>query len=156
MASTVKPIPKGHHSVTPYLIIKGAAKAIEFYKRAFGAKEVMRIEHDNAIGHAEIKIGDSLIMLADEYPDRNIRGPQTLGGSSVSIMLYVEEVDNFVQRAVDAGAKVERPVEDQFFGDRLGSIKDPFGHVWHIATHIEDVPAKELQKRANAAYAQQG
>jgi PhnB protein len=150
--SKPKPIPEGYHTATPYLIIKDAAKAIEFYKKAFGAKEMMRMSQpDGRIGHAEIKIGDSPIMLADEFPEMGARSPQSLGGSSVSILLYVEDVDAFAKQAVAAGTKVVRPVKDQFYGDRSGSFEDPFGHQWHIATHVEDVAPEEMHKRAAAA-----
>jgi PhnB protein len=151
MRKKVKPIPQGYHAVTPYLSVKGAAGAIAFYKKAFAAKEVMRMPAPGGtIGHAEIQIGDSRIMLADEYPDMNFRGPKSFGGTSVHIHLYVQDVDRVVKKAVAAGAKVLRPVTDQFYGDRSGSLEDPFGHVWHVATHNEDVPAKELKKRAAA------
>ena len=134
-----KPIPEGYHTATAYLIIKDAAQAIEFYKKAFGATEVMRFaQPDGKIGHAEIKIGDSHIMLADEFPEMGARSPQSIGGSPVSILLYVEDVDAQAKLAVAAGAKVVRPVKDQFYGDRSGSFEDPFGHQWHIATHVED------------------
>jgi PhnB protein len=150
--SKVKPIPEGYHSVTPYLIIKKAAEAIEFYKKAFGATELFRIDQpDGKIGHAEIKIGDSPIMLSDEFPEMGHRGPQSLGGSPVSIMLYVEDVDIVVNRATTAGAKLDRPVEDKFYGDRTGSLTDPFGHIWHVGTHKEDVSPQEMEKRAAAA-----
>jgi PhnB protein len=149
----VKPIPKGYHTATPYLIVKGAADAIDFYKRAFGAQELMRYDDKGKVGHAEIKIGDSRIMLADEYPDMGARGPQAFGGSPVSIMLYVEDVDSFVDKAIKAGAKLERPIKDQFYGDRSGSLIDPFGHAWHVATHVEDIPLEEMHKRAAAASA---
>ena len=151
MKKTVKPIPRGYHAVTPYLSVKGAASAIGFYKKAFAAKEIMRTPAPGgAIGHAEIQIDDSHIMLADEYPDMNFRGPKSFGGTSVHIHLYVQDVDRVVKKAVAAGAKVLRPVTDQFYGDRSGSLEDPFGHVWHVATHIEDIPTKELKKRAAA------
>ncbi len=150
--TNTKPIPEGYHTATPYLIIKDAAKAIEFYKKAFGAKEMMRMSQpDGRIGHAEIKIGDSPIMLADEFPEMGARSPQSLGGSPVSILLYVEDVDAFAKQAVAAGTKVVRPVKDQFYGDRSGSFEDPFGHQWHIATHVEDVALEEMYKRAAAA-----
>ena len=146
-----KPIPDGYHTATPYLIIKDAAKAIEFYKKAFGAKEMMRMSQpDGRIGHAEIKIGDSPIMLADEFPEMGARSPQSLGGSPVSILLYVEDVNACAEQVVAAGAKVVRPVKDQFYGDRSGSFEDPFGHQWHIATHVEDVAPEEMHKRAAA------
>jgi len=152
MSSKVKPIPDGYHTVTPYLIIKGAADAIDFYKRAFGATELFRMpQPDGRIGHAEIKIGDSPIMLADEHPEMGFRGPQTLGGSPVSILLYVEDVDAVFNQAITAGAKQDRPVEDKFYGDRGGSLTDPFGHIWHIATHQEDVSPAVKEKRVAAA-----
>ncbi len=152
MSSNVKPIPEGYHTVTPYLIIKGAADAIDFYKRAFGAKELFRMDHDGKIGHAEIKIGDSPIMLADESPEMGHKSPQTLGGSPISILLYVEDVDALFNQAVAAGGKVDRPLEDKFYGDRGGSLTDPFGHIWHIATHKEDVTPEEMEKRMAAAH----
>ena len=152
MTSKVKPIPEGYHSVTPYLIIKNAAAAIEFYKKAFGAMELFRMDQPNGkIGHAEIKIGDSPIMLSDEFPEMGYRSPQSLGGSPVSIMLYVDDVDAVVNRATTAGAKLDRPVEDKFYGDRTGSLTDPFGHIWHVGTHKEDVSPEEMEKRAAAA-----
>jgi PhnB protein len=152
MTSKPKPVPDGYHTATPYLIVKGAAQAIEFYKRAFGATELMRMPQPGGkIGHAEIKIGDSPIMLADESPDVGAHSPQSIGGSPVSIMLYVEDVDTIFSQAVAAGAKVRRPVADQFYGDRTGGIEDPFGHLWYIATHKEDVSPEEMRKRAAAA-----
>jgi PhnB protein len=152
MTNKVKPIPEGYHTATPYLIVTGAAKAIEFYKSAFGADEIMRMpQPDGRIGHAEIKIGDSTIMLADEFPEMGARSPQSLGGSPVSILLYVEDVDTVFAQAVAAGAKVQRPLADQFYGDRTGGVTDPFGHVWYIATHKEDVSEEEMKKRAAAA-----
>jgi PhnB protein len=147
----VKPIPDGYHTVTPYLALRDAARAIEFYKKAFGAKEELRILGPGGkIGHAEIVIGDSHIMLADEHPERGHLGPQSRGGSTVSIMLYLENVDAVVERAVAAGAKLLMPVADQFYGDRMGGLEDPFGQVWYVATHTEDVPAEEMQRRAAA------
>ena len=152
MTSAVKPIPEGYHTATPYLIVRNAARAIEFYKKAFGATELMRMAEPNGrIGHAEIKIGDSPIMLADEVPETGFRSPESLSGSPVSILLYVEEVDAVFNQAVAAGAKVQRPVADQFYGDRTGGVTDPFGHVWYIATHKEDVSPEEMRKRAAAA-----
>ena len=152
MSNTVKPIPEGYHTATPYLIVNAAANAIEFYKKAFGAKEIMRMtQPDGKIGHAEIKIGDSPVMLADEFPQMGARSPQSLGGSPVSILLYVEDVDAMFTQAVAAGAAVQRPVADQFYGDRAGGVTDPFGHVWYIATHKEDVSSEEMKKRAAAA-----
>jgi PhnB protein len=148
----VKPIPDGYHTVTPYLIVNGAAAALEFYKRAFGATEVMRFPGPNGkVGHAEIRIGDSHIMLADEHPEMGARGPQALGGSPVTILLYVPDVDARFAQAVAAGAKEVRPLKDQFYGDRSGSVADPFGHIWHIATHKEDVSHEEMQRRMKAA-----
>ena len=151
MAGTVKAIPEGFHSVTPYLSISGAAQAIEFYKKAFGAIELVRMPApDNKVGHAEIKIGDSIIMMADEVPGMGNRSPQTLGGSPVGMLLYVEDADKVFHQAVAAGAKAERPLKDEFYGDRAGSVRDPFGHEWHIHTHIEDVTPEEMQKRMAA------
>jgi PhnB protein len=147
-----KPIPDGYRTATPYLIVRGAAEAIEFYKRAFGATEMLRMaDPQGRVGHAEIKIGDSVIMLADEHPAMGYRGPHSLGGSSVSILLYLEDVDAVFARAIKAGAKGKRPVMDQFYGDRSGTLEDPFGHLWTVATHVEDVPPEELQRRAEAA-----
>jgi PhnB protein len=155
MTSPIKPIPDGYHSVTPYLIIKNAADALEFYKTAFGAIELFRMpQPDGKIGHAEIKIGDSLIMLADEYLEMSYLGPKTLGGSPVSLMIYVDDVDAVFNQAIAAGAETQKPVEDKFYGDRIGSLVDPFGHVWHIATHKEDVSPEEMEKRAAAAHGQ--
>jgi PhnB protein len=156
MSDTVKAIPEGYEGATPYLIIKGAAGALEFYKNAFGASEVMRMPGPGGtVGHAEIKIGRAIIMLADEFPDMNCKSPQSFGGSPVSIMVYVKDVDTFVKRAVSAGAKVLKPVANQFYGDRSGSLEDPFGHQWHFATHVEDVPSDEMAKRAKAFMKQQ-
>jgi PhnB protein len=151
LRTKTKPIPKGYHAVTPYLSVQGAADAIAFYKKAFGAKEVMRMPGPGGtIGHAEIQVGDSRIMLADEFPEMNFRSPRAIGGTSVTIHLYVQDADKVAKKAVASGAKVLRPVADQFYGDRSGSLEDPFGHVWHIATHMEDIPIKELKKRAAA------
>jgi PhnB protein len=147
----VNHIPDGYHAVTPYLVIKGAAAAIEFYKKVFGAKEVMRMpQADGRIGHAELKIGDSHVMMADEFPERDIRGPQSFGGSPVSLMVYVEDVDSVFKKALDSGAKVKKAVADQFYGDRSGTLTDPFGHQWTISTHTEDVSPEEMQKRMAA------
>jgi PhnB protein len=144
----VKPIPDGYHSVTAYLIVAGAAEAIDFYTRAFGAKERCRMPGpDGKIGHAEIQVGDSPVMLADEHPEFLARGPKTLGGSPVHLMIYVEDVDAVFRQAVAAGAKVIRPIKDQFYGDRSGSVEDPFGHSWTIATHKEDLTPEELDRR---------
>jgi PhnB protein len=156
MADKVNYLPDGYHSVTPYLCIKGAADAIEFYKNVFGATELLRMPApDGKIAHAEIKIGNSPIMLSDEYPDYQALSPKTVGGSSTSIMIYVEDADAVVSRAIEAGAKVLAPVSDKFYGDRSGRIEDPYGHIWHISTHIEDVPPEEMQRRAEAFMQQQ-
>lgn len=153
MSNEVKAIPEGYHSVTPYIIVSDAAGAIEFYKGAFGATELFRMDGPGGkIHHAEIKIGDSHIMLADEHLEMNARSPRTLGGSPVSLMLYVTDVDATVGKAIEAGAKLLRPVANQFYGDRTGGIEDPFGHAWYIATHVEDVAPEELKKRAAAAH----
>jgi len=148
--ANVKPIPEGYHSVTPYLSIKGAVKALEYYKKAFGAIELLRMEHEGRIGHAEIKIGDSPIMLADEYPEMGSVSPQTLGGSPVGIMIYVENVDTIFKQAIDAGGVEKKALQDQFYGDRSGTLTDPFGHVWTVATHVEDVSPEEIEKRLAA------
>ena len=148
---TVKPIPDGYHAVTPYLIVKDAARAIAFYQEAFGATELMRMMRpDGRVGHAEIRIGDSPVMLADEHPEIGARSPQTIGGTPITIQLYVPDVDATVARAVAAGARLTRPVADQFYGDRAGGLEDPFGHQWHVATHVEDVPEDEMARRAAA------
>jgi PhnB protein len=147
----VKPIPDGYSSVTPYLFIREAAKAIEFYKKAFGAKELFRFPGpDGRLGHAEIQIGNARIMMADEHPEVNARSPQTIGGSAGLTLLYVEDVDSRFQQAIAAGGKVVRPLQDQFYGDRSGTLVDPFGHVWTIATHKEDVSMEEMNKRMEA------
>lgn len=155
MFGRVNPVPEGYHSITPYLIVKGAAKAIEFYKEAFGAEVQRRLDMPGQrIAHAELKIGDSVIMLADEYPGHGemsaAKSPETIGGSPVSIHLYIENVDSVMSTAVAAGATLRKPVEDQFYGDRAGSLTDPFGHEWYIATHIEDVSDEDIRKRADA------
>ena len=151
MPGKVKAIPEGYHSVTPYLIVDGAAAAIDFYKSAFGATEVMRMPAPGGrIGHAEIKIGDSHVMLADENAEMNARSPKSVGGSPLSLLVYVENVDDTVKRAVAAGARLERAVEDKFYGDRMGAIEDPFGHQWYVGTHIEDVTPEEMKKRMSA------
>ena len=140
--------PPGYHSVTPYLAVRGAAQAIDFYARAFGATELMRLPMGGLIGHAEIRIGDSVVMLADEMEGH--AGPQTLGGTPVSLMIYTDDADATFARAVAAGATVKRPVENQFYGDRSGVLVDPYGHVWSIATHVEDVPPEEIARRLAA------
>jgi PhnB protein len=151
MTAAVKAIPEGYHTVTPYLILSGAVAAIAFYKKAFGAEEVMRINDPaGRIGHGEIKIGDSRLMLADEHPEIGALSPKTVSGSPVSIHLYVEDVDRAIERAVAAGANLVRPVADQFYGDRVGGIEDPFGYRWFIATHKEDLTIDEIQRRAAA------
>jgi PhnB protein len=148
----VKPIPDGYHTVTPYLIVRGAAAALDFYKKAFGATELFRMPGpDGKIGHAEIRIGDSMIMLADEAPQMGALGPQATVRPPVCLCLYVEDVDTLAAQAVAAGAKELRPVRDQFYGDRSGMFEDPFGHVWNISTHKEDVAPDELQRRSEAA-----
>jgi PhnB protein len=144
-------IPEGFHSVTPYLCVSDAARAIEFYKEAFGAIEIMRLEAPGGkIGHAEVRIGNSVVMLADEFPDINFRSPQTIGGMSAHFMIYDEDVDARVGRAVAAGARLTRAVEDQFYGDRMGGVEDPFGHHWYIATHLEDLSPEEVRRRMEA------
>ena len=149
-----KPIPEGYHSLTPYLAVEDAAQAIEYYKRAFGAKERMRMHApDGKIGHAELEIGDALVMLSDPFPQASTRPPKELGGTSASVFMYVEDVDSTVRQAVDEGATVTMEVADQFWGDRFGSIIDPFGHVWSIATHVEDVPPEQMAERAKEAMA---
>jgi PhnB protein len=144
----VKPIPDGYATATPYLIAKDAARAIEFYKQAFGATELLRCADPNGrVGHAEIKIGNSILMLADEFPEMDVRGPLSLGGSPVGILLYVEDADARFNQAIAAGATVKRPMKDQFYGDRSGTLTDPFGHVWTIATHVRDVPHDEILRQ---------
>ena len=148
----VKPIPDGYHSVTPYLICDGAADAIDYYKKAFGAIELFRMDHEGRIGHAELKIGDSPIMLADEFPQMGYRSPKALGGTPVSLMIYVPDVDTVYKQAIDAGATEVKPLTDQFYGDRSGTLTDPYGHVWTIATHKEDVSMEEMNRRMAAAH----
>ena len=149
-----QPVPEGYHTVTPYLAVDDAAQAIEYYKRAFGAKERVRMDApDGKIGHAELEIGDSLVMLSDPFPQSSTKPPKEIGGTSASVFLYVEDVDSVVQDAIDAGATITMPVENQFWGDRFGSVTDPFGHSWSIATHVEDVPPEEMAERAKAAMA---
>jgi PhnB protein len=145
---TAKPVPDGYHSVTPYLIAKDAAKAIEFYRKVFGAQEVLRMDGPGGkVAHAEIKIGDSHVMLADEVPSMGFVSPQTLGGVGVSLLLYVDDVDAIFSRAMAAGSRQLKPLEDQFYGDRAGTLEDPFGHCWTVATHKEDVPPQEMERR---------
>ncbi|MFN0138797.1 MAG: VOC family protein [Pyrinomonadaceae bacterium] len=148
---SVKPIPEGYEGVTPYLICKNAEAAIDFYKRAFGAEELFRIGGGGMIGHAEIKISNAIIMLADEFPPM-AQSPETIGGSPVSLYIYVEDVDAFAAKAVEEGLEVLKPVADQFYGDRSGHFKDPFGHLWGFATHKEDLTSEELNERAKAAH----
>ena len=143
----VKPIPEGYHSVTPYLVVHDAARAIDFYRKAFGAEELFRMPMGNKIGHAEIKIGNSIVMLSDEWPDRGVVGPKARGGATSSLMVYVGKVDEVFKRALDAGATEERAVKDEFYGDRTGTLVDPFGHRWMVSTHIEDVTPDEMNRR---------
>ncbi|MCE9596162.1 MAG: VOC family protein [Planctomycetes bacterium] len=153
MQKSVKPIPDGYHTLTPYLIVHDAKAALAFYERAFDAVELFRMPApDGRIGHAEIRIGDSRVMLADEYPEIGAKSPRAYGGSPVRLMIYVTDCDAVFVRAVAAGAKVVRPLADQFYGDRTGGVDDPFGHQWFIATHKEDVAPDELAKRAAAAH----
>jgi PhnB protein len=153
MKEHVKPIPKGYHSVTPYLVVENGAKALEFYKNAFGAKEMFRMDGPGGkIAHAEIQIGDSRVMLADESSEMNSRAPGSIGGTPVSLMIYTENVDTVFKAALKAGGIQTRAVEDMFYGDRSGSLTDPFGHQWHIATHKEDLTPEEIQHRAMAAH----
>lgn len=142
----VKPIPEGYHAITPYLIIDGAAQALDFYKKAFGGMELFRMPDASGkrIGHAEMKIGDSQIMMADENPSMGYRSPKSMGGTPVSLLLYVNDVDAIIPRAVENGAKILQPIKDQFYGDRSGTIQDPFGHVWTVATHKKDVTPEEM------------
>lgn len=156
MAKRVKAIPEGFHTLTPHLTVRGAAKAIEFYKRAFGAKVRMRMAGPDgkSIMHAELKIGDSIVFLNDESPDMGCHSPQSLGGTPSALHLYVRNVDAAVKRAVAAGAKVQMPVADMFWGDRYGKVIDPFGHVWGLGTHKEDLTPKEICKRAEAFFAE--
>lgn len=151
MSKPIQPIPDGYHSVTPYLIINGAAKAIDFYQRAFGARERMRLPGPgDIVMHAEMELGGSVIMLADECPPMNALGPQTLGGSPVLLHLYVPDADAMFAAAVAAGAKVEQPLENKFYGDRSGSVVDPFGHRWTLSTHVEEVSPEEIGRRLAA------
>jgi PhnB protein len=147
----VRPIPEGYHTVTPYLIVDGAAKAIDFYTRAFGAKEVLRLPMGDRIGHAEVRIGDSHVMLADPFPERDVHAPGKFGGSPVSLMLYVEDVDAVWKRALAAGGVETRPLRTEFYGDRTGTLKDPFGHAWTLSMHVEDVSPEEMERRMKDA-----
>ena len=150
-----KPVPEGYHTLTPYLAVDDATAAIEFYKRAFGAKERVRMHGpDGMIAHAELEIGDSKVMLADPFPQASTRPPKELGGTSVGVFVYVENVDEVFQQAVDAGATATMEPDDQFWGDRFGSVTDPFGHSWQISTHVEDVPPEEMEKRSKEWMAQ--
>jgi PhnB protein len=154
---SVRPIPEGYHTVTPFLTVDDASAAIAFYERAFGARERMRMPMpDGKIAHAELEIGDSVVMLSDPFPQATVRPPKELGGTSLGVFLYVEDIDAFVQRATDAGATVTMPPEDMFWGDRFGQISDPFGHVWQVATHVEDVPPQEMAERAKVAMSSMG
>ena len=151
MAGKVKAIPDEYPRVTPYLVVEGAAAAIDFYTKVFGAKERMRMPAPGGkIGHAEIEIGNSMVMLADANPQMGHKSPKTLGGSPISLLVYVENADDTVKRAVAAGGKVVRPVENQFYGDRMGGIEDPYGHQWYVATHVEDVSPEEMKRRMEA------
>jgi uncharacterized glyoxalase superfamily protein PhnB len=158
MKNKVKPIPEGFHTLTPHLVVKGASEAIEFYKKAFGAKEVGRMPGPDgkSIMHADIVIGDSHLMLVDEFPDMGCLGPQTVGGSPVTIHIYVEDVDAFFKQALAAGAEVKMPLSDMFWGDRYGMVTDPFGHTWSIASHKEDLTLEEIGKRSQSAFEMKG
>ena len=151
----VRPIPDGYRAVTPYLIVEGAARALAFYKEVFGATEQMRMAGPGGrVAHAEMRIGDSVVMLADEVPDRGYRGPNGYGGSAVSLMVYLDDVDATFRRAIAAGAVERRAVQNQFYGDRSGSLEDPFGHTWTVSTHVEDLTADEMVQRAEQAMKQ--
>ena len=152
----VKAVPDGYHTVTPYLIVDGAAEALEFYKNAFGATEKLRLDIPDGgkIGHAEIVIGDSTVMIADEFPELDALGPKSRGGTTVSLCVYFDNVDESFAHAVETGATVVRPVQNQFYGDRSGTLLDPYGHMWTIATHVEDVPPEELERRMAEAMQQ--
>ena len=153
----VPPIPEGYHTLTPFLAIENAAEAIAFYERAFGARERYRMPGpDGTIAHAELEIGDSLLMVSDPFPQAGVSPPAQIGGTSVGMYLYVEDVDAWVKRAVDAGATLTVPVDDMFWGDRFGQVTDPYGHIWQVSTHVEDVPADEMEERAAAAMAEMG
>ena len=143
-------VPSGHRTATPFLVVNDAAEAIDFYTRAFGAKELMRVEHNGRISHAQFRIGNSRFMLSDEHPETGLLGPRSYGGSPLRIFLYVENVDNFVGRAVAIGAKLQQPVDEKRYGDRSGSLEDPFGYTWHVATHRKDVSPKEIPASSGA------
>jgi PhnB protein len=147
----VKPIPDGYEGITPYLICRNADAAIDFYKRAFGAEELFRMGEPGKVGHCELKIGDRIFMLADEFPP-HAQSPETIGGSPVSLYIYVDDVDSFTQKAIEEGLEVIKPVSDQFYGDRSGHFKDPFGHLWGFATHVEDLTPEEMDERARSAH----
>jgi PhnB protein len=149
---TASPIPEGYHSVTPYLLIDGAAEAIRFYEAAFGAVEVMRMPMGDRVAHAEIRIGDSHVMISDEWPDQDFLGPLKRGGPTASLMIYLPDVDAAYAKAIAAGGIEERPPEDQFWGDRMGTLRDPFGHRWTLATHVEDVSGEEMERRMKEAF----
>jgi PhnB protein len=149
MKAKTRPVPAGHHTATPYLVVHDAVEAIDFYKRAFGAKEVMRIESSGKIGHAQIRIGNSHIMISDEHPEAGALSPKSPGGSPARTFLYVRDVDTFVGRAVAIGATLRQTVDEKVYGDRSGSLEDPFGHVWHVATHRNDLSAEEIQRRTD-------
>lgn len=149
----VNPIPSGYHSITPSVVVDNAAKALEFYRDALGAKETYRLPMGDKIGHAEIQIGDSRVMLADEFPEMGFLSPKSIGGTAVMMHLYVEDVDTTFPRALAAGATVTKPVKDEFYGDRGGQVEDPFGHRWYVSTHKEDLTMEEIDKRREAAFA---
>jgi len=152
VTNKINSVPDGYHTITPYLVIRGAAQAIDYYKQAFGATEIMRIQQpDGRVGHAELKFGDAVVMLADEFPEINVVGPATLGNTTVGVLLYVENADATFDKAVSLGAKVRKPMADQIYGDRNGTLEDPFGHKWTIATHKEDVTPEEMERRMAAA-----
>lgn len=146
----VKPIPEGYHSLTPYLVVDGGAEALEYYKKAFGATELFRMPQGNKIAHAEMKIGDSAFMLSDEHPEMGYKGPKSIGGSAVGLMIYVDDCDAVFTQAIDAGGTEKKAMQDQFYGDRSGTLEDPFGHIWTVATHKEDVTPEEIDKRLAA------
>jgi PhnB protein len=151
VTNKINSVPDGYHAITPYLVIRGAGQAIDYYKQAFGATEVMRIRQpDGRVGHAELKFGDAVVMLADEFPEINVVGPATLGNTTVGVLLYVENADATFDKAVSLGAKVRKPMADQIYGDRNGTLEDPFGHRWTVATHKEDVTPDEMKQRMAA------